>query len=245
MTIQEYSINAEALCEAIEGYDYPAVTYDFEPREDFDDDPYRRIDHCKCKLTKSYPEYKTHRECMREVEKKIHAQLLSQNTDVVKDGLSNILYWGMYRMGFKNVRVADLRSKVTDHQLNRFKGVVRRLRGPAHPGLVAIRGRVNNKTDNMPQFTRMPFVSKIRMFLDPVNYPVLDTKISTLANLQHTPTLPLQGLKGLAITAKNEKVYENWASWCREIAHEINSDCNFPYKDLRAVDVERGFFSAL
>lgn len=227
-TCRRYSIDeyVRKLCAAVESYDYPRVTYDFEDC--------REIRHST----------------MSEVEEAIRAQLLSQDLTEVKDGLSNVLYWGMYRMGIQDNRVRDFRDNVTDHQLHRFKDIVRNLLGP---GLSAIRGRVNNKEDNMPQFTKMSFVSKIRMFLDP-EYPVLDKKLAE-AFSQSACFPPLQDLKfrkkadfgdrcetSIRITKDNEGVYEEWARWCRCIANLVNSYPASPCKDLRAVDVERAIF---
>lgn len=220
------------LCDAVEAYDFPAVTYDFKHGIE--------INHCESDPTH---EVKKHRECMREVEETIGSQLRCEDMDVVKVGLSNVLYWGCAGPKLQHLRwtwISKFQDGVKDYQLDRFKRVVHRLRGPGHPGLVAIRGRRNNKTDNMPRFTMIPFVSKIRMFLDPSNYPVLDTQIAEFAN---SPSSPLYGLKMQSgITEGNDEVYENWASRCRQIARRINAYDDSPCEDLLAVDVERGIF---
>lgn len=226
---EQYSMEeyAQVLCAAVEAYNYPAVTYNFE----------RGVNTCTDK------ERKMCHPSMCEVEGIIKSQLLSKDIEKVKDGLSNVLYWGMYRMGVRDTRVCKFRKGVTTHQLNRFKDVVDSLTGT---GLAAIRGRVNNAEDNLPQFTQMPFVSKIRMFLDPENYPVLDKKIATFAKSPCFP--PLQNLSWgesettIRISGPNERVYGKWAKWCRDVAGQVNSYSDSHFKDLRAVDVERAIF---
>ena len=59
---------AKVLCDAVEAYKYPTVTYDFQN--------HREVCH----------------QNMGQVEKKIQAQLFNSNPEDVKDGLSNVLY---------------------------------------------------------------------------------------------------------------------------------------------------------
>ena len=243
MTIQQYAMDkyTKKLCDAVEAYDFPAVTYDFN----------YGIEINRCESDPTH-EVKKRRECMREVEKTIGAQLLCEDIDVVKDGLSNVLYWGFATQKGRQIdRVHIFRNKVKDFQINRFKSVVRNLSGPR---LASIRGRVNNKNDNMPQFTMMPFVSKVMMFLDPVNFPVLDMKLAEeFSQSESFPPLRYLTFKkkaefgkkadtSIRITEYNENVYENWASWCLETATKVSSHSNSPCKDLRAVDVERAIY---
>ena len=72
MTIQQYSMEkyAKKLCDAVEAYDYPVVTYDFQNG--------REVCH----------------ENMCQVEEKIQTQLLSEDPEEVRNGLSNVIYWG-------------------------------------------------------------------------------------------------------------------------------------------------------
>ena len=238
---------AEVLCAAVEAYDYPAVIYDFDSKKE--------INYCK-----SDPIHKSekHREHMSKVERKVHSQLCHEEIKVVKDGLSNVLYWGyatqkgrqsVYapKSGRKGAgRVGIFRRDVRYQHLSRFKNMAHQMNGT---GLVSIRGRANNKEDNIPELTQMPFVSKIRMFLDPCNYPVLDSQIAKFANSECFPTLQNltiyrknQTGERIDVTQHNEEVYENWASWCRETASRVNSHPNSPCKDIRAVDVERAIY---
>ena len=220
---EKYSMKdyAKKLCKAVEAYEYPAVTYDFQIG--------REVPHSN----------------MSEVDRVIHSQLCSPHLSEVKDGLSNVVYWGMYRMGFRDTRVREFR-KVTLHQLSCFSAVARDPRGA---DLVRI------KKIGMPQFkTGMSLVSKIRAFLDPGCYPVLDKSIAEefsqsnsfppLSNLtfRKKSEWGKQASTYISITNGNEQVYEEWACWCRDTAKALNSYTYSPRKNLRAVDVERSIF---
>ena len=216
-TCRRYSIGeyVRKLCAAVELYNYPKVTYDFVGDKE------------TCHPT------------MRKVEEKIRAQLLSEDLKEVKDGLSNVLYWGYAtQLGRQHDRTSKFRAKVTPSQIECFEKIASKLKGP---GLLDIKGI------NMPEFSMMPFVSKSRMFLDPDNYPVLDNRIAD--NFAQSPCFPpLEDLRKsqsettIRISGPNEQVYENWAKWCRDIADLVNSHPASPCKDLRAVDVERAIF---
>ena len=208
----------QEICAAIDAYDFPTVTYDFgpEPYEGSDSD--REVAHPN----------------MIEVEAAIRKQLFSVGLDGVKDGLSNILYWGYATLpGRRSNRVPRFRRKVTEIQLAIFSHVARNMQGT---------GLVNIESIDLPHLVLMPFVSKIRMFLDPQNYPALDHQIAEFANLENFP--PLNGLRiytsNIPVTFQNEQKYEEWASWCRESAGAVNTYPDSPLHDLRAADIERG-----
>jgi len=85
----------------------------------------------------------------------------------------------------------------------------------------------------------MPFVSKIRMFLDPCRYVILDNKLLKIRT-SATSTLFHDIKKGakertIRITQHNEACYDRWWGFCRRIASD-----NFASEDYRAVEVERG-----
>ena len=214
---------AQELCAAVEAYNFPPETYDFqhEPLRCYDCD--RVVKH----------------EDMLEVERFIREQLLSTHLERVKDGLSNVLFWGYAREpGRRLDRVRRFRCKVTCDKLKTFTDVVDSLRGP---GLRDI-GRIR-----LPEFSMMPFVSKIRMFLCPGDYPVLDNILARKFGRSDC-FLPLRSLvilksdTSIRITESNEQVYEKWACWCRETAQLVNAETSSPCKNLRAVDVERAIF---
>ena len=207
--IAEY---ARKLCKAKKSYDFPLVTYDF-------------VADTKC-----------YHPGMLEVEGYIGELLRSGERERIKDGLSNILYWGWARRkGLQRSWVKNFRCKVEVDQLVEFAEIAGSLSGP---GLVRLR------EIELPLFSRMSFVSKIRMFLDPISYPVLDLKIADFAKSERFP--PLKCLKAypkyIPITVHNEKIYGCWASWCRAVAEQVNSEPTAPCKNLRAVDVERAIF---
>lgn len=214
---------AAALSAAIERYDFPTVTCDFEKREEI-----------------RHPD-------MRSVETWVRRLLLAGNRCDVRDGLSNVLYWGyMNSPGLRDVRVGKFRENVTDDELDGFMRIARRT--PA-PGLCDIKGL------GLPQFSGMSFVTKIMMFLNPDRQPVLDMKLAE-AFSQSPDFPPLQALTfrkkadfgkkadtQVRITQRNERVYNEWAAWCTRIAAWANAEPASPCRGIRAVDVERAVFT--
>lgn len=214
---------ATALRAAIERYYFPTVTYDFDKREEI-----------------RHPD-------MRSVETWVRRLLLARNRCDVRDGLSNVLYWGyMNSPGRRDFRVKAFRRNVTDDQLDKFMKVARRSRPP---------GPVDIQRIDFPQFSGMSFVTKIIMFLDPDRQPVLDTKIAE-AFSQSPDFTPLQALAfrrkadfgrkadtQVRITRHNECVYNEWAAWCTRVATWANAEPVSPCRGMRAVDVERAVFT--
>lgn len=217
------SAHAAALRAAIERYDFPTVTYDFERDEEV-----------------RHPD-------MRTVEAWVWRLLLARDRCDVKDGLSNVLYWGyMNSPGLRDFRVEAFRRNVTDDQLDRFMNITRRTPPP---------GPIDIKRIGFPQFSGMSFVTKIMMFLDPDRWPVLDMKIAeTFSQSPDFPPLQALAFKKKAdfgkkadnqvrITGNNEYVYNEWAAWCTGIAVWANAEPASPCRDIRAVDVERAVFT--
>jgi hypothetical protein len=198
----------DALVAAIDAYDFPCVTYDF-----------------------SLSIEREHHS-MRSVEEEIKRCLLSNNIEIVKNGLSNVLYWGYSRIGYRDYRVNEFREKVTSGQLSEAQQLFRRLKGP---GVVQIEKLC------LPQFSGLSFISKVRMFLNPSNYVALDLKLMTLLEeiqqtIFHGATLRPNATT-IRVTRSAEKFYELWCDLCRRIAQE-----NFDGTDVRAVDIERAIF---
>ena len=204
---------AAALRAAVEKYRFPTVTYDFVTEQEV-----------------CHPD-------MSAVEMYIGKRLRARESEAVKEGLANVLYWGYANSsGIRDHRVEQFRSKVTETGINDFIAVT----GPKKtPGLLDIR------QIGLPEFSGLSFVSKIMMFLDPSRYPVLDLKIAK-AFSQSDNFLPLKNLvlhdSTIPITVHNESVYEKWASWCRETAESVNAESGSSGKSIRAVDVERAVF---
>ena len=210
---------AALLCEAISDYDFPAVTYDF---------------------TEEKP---LHHDNMLAVEQYIGTLLRSKDVSAVKDGLSNVLYWGYAQQpGRGDFKVSDFRKTIPDPErepkLDQFAQLMRSGRSD----LFNIK---KIKELKLRQFSQISFVSKILMFLDPTRYPVLDLKIAKA--FAKSSFLPLQNLtfttSGIPITKRNAIAYDTWACWCREIATVVNEAPVSRCRGVRAVDVERALFT--
>ena len=209
---------ASALCAAIREYDFPTVTCEFDAGE-------KEIRHAD----------------MGGVEDRIRGLLISSSRKQVKDGLSNVLYWGYANSpGRRRYRVGRFRKDVTDDQLDRFAEIAACTPPP---------GPVRIKSIGLPQFSGMSFITKIIMFLDPAGYPVLDMKIAE-AFSQSSGFAPLEGLvfrkrvdTTIRVTKMNECVYGKWASWCRDIAEHVNAGSGSSCAGVRAVDIERALFT--
>ena len=231
LKLDEY---ARRLCAAKEAYDYPAVTcFDFN------------LFLQKKKLSL----YETQHQNVLEVEELIRGQLLSQNIEMVKDGLSNVLYWGYaspsqrgpyvkkegrYKGGRQYSRICIFRRDVTSKHIDDFMYLLNTSVCISLNGIKSIK---------MPEFTQMPFVSKLVMFLLPVSSPVLDNKIARFAQEQNMPILKRLTIgTTVSLSKSNMEIYDEWALWCRQIAETINNNPSLPCKGLRAVDVERAIY---
>ncbi len=210
------------LREAVESYDYPTVVYDFQTGSEI-----RHTD-------------------MAAVEEYIRAVLRSPDPGRVRDGLSNVLYWGYARQpGRRDARVRDFRDVVPydDPRLARFADLVRSL---GEPPLPTAAGPVllQMKRLTLRQFGQMSLVTKILMFLDP-RFPVLDMKVArAFANGGFAPLAELRFDRGgIRLTGNNVRAYERWARSCRGIAGLADDEPPAHRRGLRAVDVERALFA--
>jgi len=171
-------------------------------------------------------------ESMLSVEAHIHEQLTSDEPAVVRDGLSNVLYWGYARSGYRDFRVERFRRGVSELQLTAAIRAFATLPDPGLREVLKLR---------MPEFSRMSFVSKVRTFLDPTRFVTLDLKI---ASLREEPVSTfLQSLKvetSIRVSVRNERLYKKWCDLCRSLAQSGNVG-----SDVRAVDIERGFFQLI
>ncbi len=164
---------------------------------------------------------------MAALETRVRHELLSEVG--VKDGLSNVLYWGFAQMGgLAAVRVDRFRTSVTQNQLI---SASRLFASNPRPSLADI---ANLK---LPQFSGVSFVSKVRMFLDPKTSATLDMQILKIQSVRPTTVLAAirQSKTTIPVTVNNSAAYE---AWCLRLA-QIR-DTYFP--DLRVVDIERGLF---
>lgn len=194
------------LSAAIDGYSYPCVAYDFQVGREVS---FRN---------------------MAGVETLIAEQLASYDLERVKDGLSNVLFWGFYRSsGRRDDRVKKFRASVTSEKLGLTIEAMSSLRGCAIGELKRLR---------LPQFANLSFLSKLRTFLDPSAFCVVDLKLRTIPIIAQTfkvyhaskPTY-------IPVTQANEEAYMWWVSVCRKVAAAVESA-----GAVRPVDAERGFF---
>ena len=210
---------AARLREAVGRYDFPKVFYDRrEARE-------RRCDD------------------MRGVEERIGALLRSGDPGGVRDGLSNVLYWGYARQpGRRDFKVRAFRdaTPVGDPRLRRFAELVDAVRERDASAASAL---LDVRRSGLHLFGQMSFATKILMFLDP-RFPVLDLKLARA--FARGGFAPLTGLRfgpgGIRVTADNAGVYARWTCWCREIARLANAEAE-DEPGLRPVDVERALFT--
>jgi len=197
----------EMLRQAIYDYDFPFVTFNFADARE------------------------TRYSSMRQVETEIRGQLLSDTPDSIKDGFSNVLYWGYARTGYRWARINDFRNKATTEKLSQAGETLRGLSRSDVRQIAKLK---------LPQFSGLSFISKVRMFLDPANYVVLDLQLLKLRG-QGQPNLfdaiTSAAKTSIAVTKRNETIYEQWCGYCRQVAAR-----EFGGIDVRAVDVERGVF---
>lgn len=186
-------------------YDFPCIAFDFGKSQEVAFDSYT------------------------ELELYIRNQLKSADKKVVKDGLSNVLYW-VYATskGRQGHRVNAFRNQVNEEQLNNFSKLV----------LNEKVGISEVKKCKLPQFSNLSFITKILMFLDPERYVVMDLQLAKIK--EYFPESFFSKLvvykTSLPANQLNEAFYDNWCNFCRDAASRNNLGKN------RAVDVERYIF---
>ena len=208
MALSQDEINT--LDEAIRNYSFPCVCYDFQK-----DQPV------------NFPN-------LKEVEEFIRKDLKSGDRSGVKNGLSNVLYWGFAQVGYRDNRVRIFRNKVTLDKLNDAANLFKKIIGNALKEIWQIK---------LPQFSGMSFISKVRMFIDPTSYVILDQQILKMNNEPFET--PLNTIKfgenetQIRISHDNAAVYQKWCDKCNGISNTYFNGIH------RAVDIERGFFTLI
>ena len=167
---------------------------------------------------------------MREVETAIKSDLMSTHLDSVRCGIASVVYWGHRRAGYHWYRVERFLNDVTEQQVRQAMGCFHSMRGAGLGSIKRLRLR---------EFSNMSFVSKLRMFLDPRQFVVLD---QTLMELEFASNQTLfkqvkQRKTYVPITGPNERRYEEWSHLCTRA-----SKTYFRGTDVIAVDVERGIY---
>lgn len=167
---------------------------------------------------------------MRELEHKIRDYLLSNNPAQVRFALANVVYWGFASTGLAYVRSKRFLEEIKEDHIENAMKLFSRISGNSLKDIKDIR---------LPQFSQMSFTSKLRMFLDPSNYVVLDSQLLKLKDsktktlfqeIQRYPT-------SIPISRVNCKQYDKWCTICKDTANRYYSNTG-----VIAVDVERGIF---
>jgi hypothetical protein len=149
----------------------------------------------------------------------------------VCDGLANVLLWGYQTMGYGLIRVEDFLKRVTADHMGSAIELFDDLAKGDRDGLLAIK--------QLPQFSMVPFASKLRMFLDPAAYVVLDNQ---LARLSEKSTFFGSGLRkspretSIRITHENASFYSRWCGLCRFASARMGDE------RTPAVEAERAVF---
>lgn len=169
---------------------------------------------------------------MCELETRIRKQLLNPSLKEVKNGLSNILYWGFAQMGgLALVRVDSFRMAVTNQQLEKASEL---FTNHARPTLYEIAKL------GLPQFSKVSFVSKVRMYLDPVKSATLDRQIMQIHQIHNDTVLAAvkEEKTSIPTSKRNSNAYEGW---CEHLAHIAQTYL----PTARVVDIERGLFQMI
>ena len=180
------------LIACVNGYNYPSHVFSFNENVELKFENYRSL------------------------EKYILKELESNDPNIIKNGLSNVLYWGHFRAGYRDVRVNKFRSKIKNEQLELFHNHIQN-----HSyGCQAI------KRINMPEFSGLAFISKVLMFLDPSNYVTLDKKIMQLKD-ENNFNNPITNIAfrvndtSIRINDNSQFWYLKWCGLCKKIANEF------------------------
>ena len=150
---------------------------------------------------------------MRQLEANIRRDLKSGNPNDAKRGLSNVLHWGFYSSGLSVVHMNKFNDNVTYEQLALAARTLAIVRGP---------GLLELKNIKLPQFSNMCFLSKVRMFLDPTRWVVLDRSLMTLAAFEIQPFCNIKEYETyLPCTRLNQEHYAGWSKMCRQVVQLI------------------------
>ena len=213
----------ESLNDAINRYCYPRVTYDFE----------RKIQRCHAD--------------MRSLEDMVRCQLISRDVGLVKDGLSNVLYWGYASQGSGRQKkgVTGFRNEVTPDLLKKLALWPFALQ----QGIMQHDDLIKQFCNCVPQF-RFSFATKVLMFLDPERFVVLDSQIGKINHAQKQTIFTRLRTDGNGMVRSDTResleiniaVYKDWCELCQRIAGQHGDDFDI---DVRAVDIERGIYAMI
>jgi len=177
------------LHEAITGYAFPAVYFDFNN------------------------DVEVTAQNMGEVEAVLAGQLRSQEVVSTKRGLANVLYWGYAQIGYGGKRVNDFMNNVSDQQIIDFQSlingdniptmmVVRRIRMPQYSGISFI-SKILMFLNPSAYCVLDQQLTKLRT---PESPKILNGLVFTQNETQ------------IRITNHNEVVYNGWCGECSAIS---------------------------
>jgi len=149
---------------------------------------------------------------MTTVETTIQSMLRSPDPTIVKQGLANVLYWGYAQIGFGPTRVCRFWTRVTENQIAQYQALIVAHGAPSPRQINEI---------GMPEYSGISFISKILMFLNPVNYCVLDLQLAQLALVPGDRPIHRLVVHGTTIgpTRHNQAIYNAWCAECVAISH--------------------------
>ena len=169
---------------------------------------------------------------MSQVEFRVRADLIASDSKRIRNGLSNVLFWGWaQKPGRQKAWVERFRNKV-DVTDSRLRDAAALFRNSHRPSLTEI------KKLKLPEFSGVSFVSKIRMFLNPVESATLDLQIMKMHTICSNTVLQHVSARSstIPITAENSHGYELWNTKLKYISSQYFGG------RYRVADVERGFF---
>ncbi len=181
----------ERLREAIDGYNFPAVYFDFDNSVPVD------------------------AQTMENVEATIKNQLRSADAMIVRYGLANVLYWGYAQIGYRDKRVKDFMNKVTCQQINNFQSIlngnnvpsiiqVKNIRMPQYSGMSFI-SKILMFLDPQDYCVLDKQVANLRTPNSP--------KLLNNLDFKHNNTQ-------IRITNHNQGVYNGWRNECLNISEQ-------------------------
>ena len=248
LPIEQY---ANLLYKYIKAYNFPGGTYNFiqggmDNNYDERNNPFKyefKNPHNKYNINGDFGNYNIN---ILGIEQYINEELFSEEHPRIKNGLLNIIYWGnAYMPPFQYSGINNLINRLMPDGIDRFQEFIDNdLSSKTESKLIKIWGK------DIPYFhSGIAFVSKLLMFLNPMDYPVLDKNIAKKCG-GSSDFPPLQNLKidqnSIPINNPNNvDAYESWACWCRKIAKMVTDMPKTPCNDLRAVDVERAIYMAV
>jgi hypothetical protein len=190
----------------------------------------------------------------RALESAIHADLTDMDPARVHQGVVNVFVWGM-EGGDRRFLSKSLETLVRYRREDKYTlaGVIFRLLDREIvdiPHLHIIKGL------QLPGYSDMSFVSKLRMFLSPRRFTTMDLMLlNRLRNQGDAPTgrnlldsfhcdPDSNGLHetSIKIDDQNEEAYRRWSLFCRRVAENEFGGHQIHGREVWAADIERALY---